>query len=617
MKVFLLLATLAVEVWSSFGCPSVCRCDDRRKIVFCNERFLTRIPYGIPSDTKVLFLQGNLLTNSPTLESILSGLPKLTKLELHNNRLTSFPDRLPASLDYLSLKANSIKFIGKDVLSSLSNLEMLYLDSNNLTNTGLALGTFSDAISLKELTLSRNQLTALPENLPASLETLRIDRNRISDIPYSALQSLRNLVRLDISYNEIERSWIGFNHLRKLKSLNLERNLLLNVPTHLPENITELRLSSNGITYIYAKSAGNHGTFRNLEKLSKLDLSSNKLVSVEKGSFDHLLPSVSIELHDNPWRCDCNLVYLKRWLTSATSILLSSKSDIKCNAPASFQGVTVDAIDVEALTCRDSHFSINATSTDSTKIVVACDVRGNEEPPYVSYLVMYGAMLCEDCSLQGVSSASSFSQASLWMENYTIAPLGVPDAPIEIKDLKPDTRYVVCVLSSSQHPDQIGINQCRDVMTSSAVSPTEPQKPPDVSLPIWVIAVIALSALVSLSLGFAVTIYCYKKHKNHSRTSGYQGPRASSERRNPFVDARQEFIIGPTSQQDVKRHSDSLCSDSREESIATTHTGTSASWGSGREYRSEEHHYETPFALAPVVDEYDRLRRNDRPALFV
>jgi len=180
-------------------CPDECRCDERRKIVYCNERQLTRIPFGIPYDTKFLLLQGNLLTNSPTLESILGTLTQLEKLDLHDNRLLSFPNNLPPSLTYLSLRLNGIKFIGKSVLSRLTNLEKLYLDSNNLTNTGVASSAFSSATALKDLVLSNNQLTALPENLPPSLENLRIDFNSISIVTPTSLQNLNNLLIFDLS----------------------------------------------------------------------------------------------------------------------------------------------------------------------------------------------------------------------------------------------------------------------------------------------------------------------------------------------------------------------------------------------------------------------------------
>ena len=46
---------------------------------------LTQVPYGIPSDTKVLYLQDNEIINSVELNERLSNLPILEKVMLYKN----------------------------------------------------------------------------------------------------------------------------------------------------------------------------------------------------------------------------------------------------------------------------------------------------------------------------------------------------------------------------------------------------------------------------------------------------------------------------------------------------------------------------------------------------
>lgn len=66
------------------GCPDLCRCPGRGR-VYCNEKQLTTVPYGIPSDTKILYLQDNNIINSPEVNQRLSSLPMLEKLFLYRN----------------------------------------------------------------------------------------------------------------------------------------------------------------------------------------------------------------------------------------------------------------------------------------------------------------------------------------------------------------------------------------------------------------------------------------------------------------------------------------------------------------------------------------------------
>ena len=46
----------------------------------------------------------------------------------------------------------------------------------------------------------------------------------------------------------------------------------------------------------------------------ELLLTNNSLQSVPPGAFDHLPQLQVLDLAENPWRCDCGLVYLRLWL---------------------------------------------------------------------------------------------------------------------------------------------------------------------------------------------------------------------------------------------------------------------------------------------------------------
>ena len=116
---------------------------------------------------------------------VLRSLTQLERLDMHDNHLT---------LMYLSLWLNSIKYIGKNVLDSLTKLKKLYLDSNKITNLGVTPEVFNAPSFLEELELSYNQLTKFPENLPKSLKSLWITYNNITVIKSSSLLLLKNLM---------------------------------------------------------------------------------------------------------------------------------------------------------------------------------------------------------------------------------------------------------------------------------------------------------------------------------------------------------------------------------------------------------------------------------------
>lgn len=66
------------------SCPDLCRCQARGR-VYCMQKNLETVPYGIPADTKYLFLQNNRIVNSPELNERLSMLPQLERVMLFNN----------------------------------------------------------------------------------------------------------------------------------------------------------------------------------------------------------------------------------------------------------------------------------------------------------------------------------------------------------------------------------------------------------------------------------------------------------------------------------------------------------------------------------------------------
>ncbi|XP_025058677.1 leucine-rich repeat-containing protein 3C [Alligator sinensis] len=131
----------------------------------------------------------------------------------------------------------------------------------------------------KTIRCSNAQLVEIPKNIPNDTRKLFLDFNHITFLPHDAFRNLPLLLELDLSHNAITRMEIG--------------------------------------------------AFRGLlENLHSLDLSSNKLVSVNKDVFSNL--KAKVNLSSNPWLCDCKL----QELIGKVDLMAGSSGGIVCDSSA-------------------------------------------------------------------------------------------------------------------------------------------------------------------------------------------------------------------------------------------------------------------------------------------
>ncbi|XP_045393521.1 toll-like receptor 8 [Lemur catta] len=114
--------------------------------------------------------------------SIFKGLTNLTRLDLSFNRLTSIPNdvfcNLPHGLTELRIRDNRLNFFNWTLLQQFQRLSLLDLRGNKLFFLTDSLFAF-----------------------PSSLRTLRLSRNRISNLPSGFFSEIRSVVHLDLSFN--------------------------------------------------------------------------------------------------------------------------------------------------------------------------------------------------------------------------------------------------------------------------------------------------------------------------------------------------------------------------------------------------------------------------------
>ncbi|NXE19730.1 GPIX protein, partial [Ardeotis kori] len=63
----------------------------------------------------------------------------------------------------------------------------------------------------------------------------------------------------------------------------------------------------------------------------RLYLQNNSLTSVPPGALDNLRSLEEVKVFDNPWNCDCHILYLKLWLEDVSA---PSLANIRCATPA-------------------------------------------------------------------------------------------------------------------------------------------------------------------------------------------------------------------------------------------------------------------------------------------
>ncbi|KAM9334541.1 podocan [Symphorus nematophorus] len=198
----------------------------------------------------VLSLSNNSLGNgSDSLHNgVLSPLCNLRTLNMDHNQLTSVPLGLPLTIKEFYLRGNLIEQFRAGAFNGISELVVLDLSANRLTNKGLIRESLLNATHLESLNLEGNRLKQVPRHLPRSLKTLNLEANLISSIKKTALSSLKHLEHLGLARNKIFKVAPGaFKALPALHQLDLCHNILGQVPRQLPPALHSVALTHNKI----------------------------------------------------------------------------------------------------------------------------------------------------------------------------------------------------------------------------------------------------------------------------------------------------------------------------------------------------------------------------------
>ncbi|XP_066937429.1 carboxypeptidase N subunit 2-like isoform X3 [Macrobrachium rosenbergii] len=222
---------------------------------------------------------------------------KLIRLNLGKNNLDDIPTDTfhpLTNLEVLDLHENKIHHIPDGAFKGLHKLDILKLEYNLITT--IQGDVFSDLGVLNSLNIEHNHIVNISDRafagLESHLEWLELGNNRLDHIPSHALRPLHNLRQLDLDSNKIteiqEDAFHGYGDT--IKYILLDKNHISRIPPN---------------------------AFRDLHSLEWLKLSHNNIKELPEETVMPILDTLTmIDVANNPLVCNCDLLWLKAWLSN-------------------------------------------------------------------------------------------------------------------------------------------------------------------------------------------------------------------------------------------------------------------------------------------------------------
>ncbi|CAB4059637.1 unnamed protein product [Lepeophtheirus salmonis] len=340
-------------------CPGGCSCNDSIHVVHCSDAGLDIIP-GTLIDAAFQFYVQLIVSDFShnELDSLadrcFASSPQLKELKLDNNRLEHLNNLTFSglkSLETLSIRKNLIQNLTVSIFESLSQLNTLDLGENPIHFIDGS--AFESLTQLRDLRLDHNALTIIPPfpmALSKNLIKMKLSynkdlRSRLENIPFSAFHGLSSLKTLDISSNKIKVIPRFSHSLANLRELFIGgSNLYSDIPSFGFQGLNGLRLlditQSENLRVIRTRAIYGNPSLKTLDlseaqipemrfedeaffinrnsSIEKLQLifRSMGLRSINEGSVANWTTKVeSIDLKDNPLKCDCRLNWLVNFIS--------------------------------------------------------------------------------------------------------------------------------------------------------------------------------------------------------------------------------------------------------------------------------------------------------------
>lgn len=222
-----------VTTTSLAECPRLCECKWKsgKESVVCSNASFTTVPPNLDSGTQVLDLSDNNITTLKTEEFLKAGLVNLQKIFLVRCKLKTLEKRTfknLINLVELDLSFNLLTSIPSHVFESIPELRELKLSGNPIHS--IFKQTFQAVPQLVRLEMTGCKLNYIEgqsfQSLEDSLEWLKLDNNKLTEVDATAFTSLKNLHGLELTGNP----WNCSCTLRDLREWMLKHNVPYDIP---------------------------------------------------------------------------------------------------------------------------------------------------------------------------------------------------------------------------------------------------------------------------------------------------------------------------------------------------------------------------------------------------
>eukprot|EP00058_Branchiostoma_floridae_P027818 XP_002613309.1 hypothetical protein BRAFLDRAFT_68275 [Branchiostoma floridae] len=394
----LLLSLLSVlKVSEAAEAPCICSASS----CSCSYRSLTSVPQDLPTTITDLYLE---------------GLGKLEYFWLNNNVINDIQAGTfspTQQLRSLRLDGNKLRKLRPNMFTGLRNLQQLRLDNNEIN--GIQGGTFNPTSNLRNLYLYHNYLATLRSEMfegMGNLQILWLNSNEINDIQAGTFTPTQQLVTLRLDRNKLTKLISNmFTGLGNLQNLWLNSSDINDIEagTFSPTpQLTTLYLHRNRLKLIKADIFSNllhlktfHVSYNNIETfptevlwtippLTSLELQNNRMMTLPRAAYDKLSSISDVNIDNNPWRCDCEIVPFRLKMNGSNSF----ENQITCSHPHNLNGQRLKDISPEEMTSDCEEPTILRFERDGNKTLVhgdtfylVCEASGVPAPDITVILI--------------------------------------------------------------------------------------------------------------------------------------------------------------------------------------------------------------------------------------
>ncbi|KAJ8961557.1 hypothetical protein NQ318_014809 [Aromia moschata] len=206
-----------------------------------------------------------------------------------------------SNIKILDLSYNNISTISKQFFRPVElSLTHLYLHHNNMLNATREV--FGNMRHLQWLDLSHNELYEMDFDMfrnTKKIQVLHASHNHIADVPNDLFRFLTNLRIVDLSHNRLR--FLPDNLFREegLERLDISHNFLSKLPLSSMSVVTAMSLCEMDLSWNSISSLSHGGLLTRFKNLNYLDLSYNRLVQIDAGTFKGLSRLLSLDLSHN------------------------------------------------------------------------------------------------------------------------------------------------------------------------------------------------------------------------------------------------------------------------------------------------------------------------------